>query len=207
MGKKEWTIDQLRCLYRQLRKEGSELSLTACDALEFLISGKWVKDEFKGLHPYHKELILMINKSIRSHERKKPEINAFKKIKKLIKEDDLLVLKEFYALPKSKECDETWNRKTTPTILMNSYVEQLEKAYDYLERKNQQVFALHQDVLPEPKDWKERVVGNLVLFDWIYLCKNWPEEAKKLQNPIFKMQDEYAPMEDFEKIKINFKNS
>lgn len=88
-------------------------------------------DEDADLHPLRKRLILIFQKSIRSNKRDKAENTAWDSIKDDVTESDVAALESFYALPKSAECDATWNRKTAVAQLMNQFVSQVEKAQSF----------------------------------------------------------------------------
>ena len=56
------------------------------------------------------------------------ETQAWKKAKSHITAADVAVVEAFYRLPKAKDCDQTWNRKTGVTQLINQWTDQVEMA-------------------------------------------------------------------------------
>ena len=55
----------------------------------------------------------------------------FNKLKDRITDEDLTALEEFYKVPKSKDCDLTWNRKGKLEQLLNQYSEQVDIAIQF----------------------------------------------------------------------------
>lgn len=85
----------------------------------------------RGIHPLHRRILLLFVSSVSDKPRPKAEMNSWNKIKDHVTEQDVETLERFYALPKSKDHDATWNRKTAAPQLMNQFTAQLEFAENY----------------------------------------------------------------------------
>jgi len=53
---------------------------------------------------------------------------AFRKVKANITDADVALVEDFYKQPKSTECDQTWNRKSGVTQLLNQWTQQVDLA-------------------------------------------------------------------------------
>jgi hypothetical protein len=81
------------------------------------------------LHPLHARIIRLITPQSKcDRKRDESEMRAWRKVKGQVTEADVVRLERFYALPKSKDCDATWKRKTGVTQLLNQFTEQVELA-------------------------------------------------------------------------------
>jgi len=90
----------------------------------------------RGIHSLHRRILLLFVSSVSDKPRPKAEMNAWNKIKDHVTEQDVESLERFYALPKSKDHDATWNRKTAAPQLMNQFTAQLEFAENYKVQSN-----------------------------------------------------------------------
>lgn len=183
-------IEEINLIHEKLVANGGPLALKAANAIQFLMDERKAKGRVqKPIDPLHRRCILMHQKRIDVESRDKSEFLAWEKAKSILNENRVQILEWFYKLPKSAERDETWNRKSNPTIMMNNISSQIEMATALKERidKRDQRSIAYQ--LPEPKDWRSRVAGELPRYTWDYICKNWSHEAKALQDPNWKMED------------------
>lgn len=178
---------EAREIFKRLRKRHKENGdpLDLC-VLNLLTTAMKMIPEYKDgeLHPTHRLLILCCNKTnkLRSEKRDPKEVAKFQKIQSLITHEEAEALLRFYRLPKSKECDETWSRKTAGVItLMNDIANQRDLAAAYFEdHPNAGKPAVEKPTIPEPDDWRGRAAGATGEYSWTFLCKTYPEEARRL---------------------------
>lgn len=183
-------IEEIRAIYRELKALNNPVATKAMKLIEFFMEERKAKGRVKkGIDPLHRQIILIFQKNIQVESRDASEFNSWRKIRDIVTPEHLNVVKRFYALPKSKENDATWSRKTTPTILMNNWAAQVDLAAEYMGKIDSRVKRDNGHILPEPKDWRSRCAGALPRYTWEYLCRNWPNEAKALQDPSWKMED------------------
>lgn len=91
--------------------------------------GKKVKKEQLKLHPLHVRLVRCIRPNSKCDKpRDVAELRAWKRVADRVGEAEVALLESFYALPKARECDATWRRKTGVTALLNQFTEQVELA-------------------------------------------------------------------------------
>jgi len=64
----------------------------------------------------------------------KGEATAWKGIKNHVTDEEVTLIERFYAETKSKQYDQTWNRKGTPAQLMNQWHQQVDLAGSYYEK-------------------------------------------------------------------------
>jgi len=123
-------IKKARSLWKELKDDGSPLSLKAADCIASFFPSKT-----KELDPIHKAIILIFQDSIRSNRRDSGEMTAWRKVKGTIDAKDVELLSWFYGLDKSEDCDHTWSRKNAPATLMNNIEAQLQFALNMKKAK------------------------------------------------------------------------
>jgi hypothetical protein len=86
-----------------------------------------------GLDPRHERIILIFQKSVKSTNRDKVEITAWKNNGSKVDEESLQLIERFYREPKSEKFDQTWQRKAAPAQLLNQWITQVELAEAFYE--------------------------------------------------------------------------
>ena len=92
----------------------------------------------ESIDPLHRRLILCILSRVSGKKRPGAERKAWDKVKGTVTERDVKTLEEFYALPKSKEHDNTWHKKNGVAALLNQLTEQVEYAMNHKESESYQ---------------------------------------------------------------------
>lgn len=135
------------------------------------------------LHPLHRRLILCCQSKIMTTARDSKEQTAFKRVLRMqLAEDSIAALERFYRARKAKDQDETWNRKTTPTILMNNLGTQLELAHAWCAR-NKPRSTKADTTPPEPDGWRQEAPGAFAqegFSSWHGFYRDYPEIAKEI---------------------------
>lgn len=80
-------------------------------------------------------------------ERDPAELNAWKKIKSRVTDEEIDLIEEFYAVQKSEKSDETWGRKMNPAQLMNQWTSQVELAEQWKDRNRHQKAQTQEELL------------------------------------------------------------
>ena len=135
------------------------------------------------LHPLHRRLILCCQSKIVTKARDSKEDTAFKRVLRMeLAEDDIAALERFYRVRKSEKVDETWNRKTTPTILMNNISTQLDLAHTWCDRNKPKPREVD-TTPPEPEGWRQHAPGAFQdegFSSWFGFWRDYPDEAKRV---------------------------
>ena len=90
-------------------------------------------------------LIRLLSKSPRRLNLNDSEQKSLAKIIRPIQEHDMELLEYFFALEKSKDCDQTWSRKQSLPTILNNIDHQLDLAHEH-KQKSKTSFAV-----PKPK--------------------------------------------------------
>jgi len=90
-------------------------------------------------------LIRLLSKSPRRLNLNDSEQKSLAKVIRPIQEHDMELLEYFFALEKSKDCDQTWSRKQSLPTILNNIDHQLDLAHEH-KQKSKTSFAV-----PKPK--------------------------------------------------------
>ena len=103
------------------------------------------KETIHQVENLEERLIRLLSKSPRRLNLNDSEQKSLAKIIRPIQEHDMELLEYFFALEKSKDCDQTWSRKQSLPTILNNIDHQLDLAHEH-KQKSKTSFAV-----PKPK--------------------------------------------------------
>jgi len=178
--------DKAKEVERKPRARKTPAADEAADCISWLLSQ--LPEKVKGLHPWHKRIVLMTTRQKRLNKdvRDEAEVRLFNKTLPKITEDGLKALETFYRPGKPKTFHELLSRRrNSPAVFMRNYIDQEDLAFQYVKKlKKTPTDIPVATELPEPTNWRERVPGNLGRVTWHQFCRDNYTMAKGLQDPL-----------------------